>query len=272
MAYHDIEVSECNRVGWITIARPARMNALRMGTGDREIVAALDGFAGRDDIRAVVITGAGERAFCTGWDMEEIGETSLTDLEAMVRRNTGLFDAVWRHRLPVIAAINGHAVATGAALAMSCDLVVASQSARLAEPEVRHGALSPFLILPFLTHARAVHEFYLFGDPLDAEAMLRLGLVNRVVPAEALRATAQALAERLAHVPREALELKKRSLKAAYDLMGLRDATERHALADTIMIGADLPWKRTLFEALREGGMRAFLEARDGPMRSGPAA
>jgi enoyl-CoA hydratase/carnithine racemase len=270
MAYQDIEVAEDGPVGWITIRREARLNALRMTVTDREIVAALAGFAARREIRAIVITGAGERAFCTGWDMEEIGETSLTDLEEMVRQNTQLFDAVWRQRQPVIAAVNGHAVATGAALAMSCDLVIAADSARLAEPEIRHGALSPFLILPFLTHARAVHEFYLTGDALDADAMLRLGLVNRIVPAADLRAAAQAMAERLALVPREALELKKRSLKAAYDAMGLRAATERHALSDTLMIGADLPWQRALMDAMREGGMRAFLQARDGPFRGKP--
>ncbi|MDF2373879.1 MAG: enoyl-CoA hydratase/isomerase family protein [Rhizobiaceae bacterium] len=267
MKMTDIEVSEKGTTGWITIRREDRLNALRMTVSDREIVTALRDFSDRSDIRAIVITGAGERAFCTGWDMEDIGESNLTDLENMVRRNSELFDAVWRQRQPVIAAVNGHAVATGAALAMACDLVIASDTARLAEPEIRHGALSPFLILPFLTHARAVHEFYLTGDAIDADEMLRLGLVNRVVPQADLLAEAQAMAERLALVPREALELKKRSLKAAYDAMGLRSATERHTLADTIMIGADLPWKRALDTAMREGGMRAFLDARDGPFK-----
>jgi enoyl-CoA hydratase/carnithine racemase len=267
MKMHDIEVSEVGPVGWITIRREDRLNALRMTITDREIVAALSDFSDRKDIRAIVITGAGECAFCTGWDMEDIGETNLTDLETMVRRNTELFDAVWRQRQPVIAAINGHAVATGAALAMACDLVIASDTARLSEPEIRHGALSPFLILPFLTHARAVHEFYLTGDAIDANEMLRLGLVNRVVSLAELHNRAQALAERLALVPQEAMVLKKRSLKAAYDAMGLRAATERHALADTIMIGADLPWKRALDTAMQDGGMRAFLDARDGPFK-----
>lgn len=267
MKFEDIQVHEVGPVGWITIRREARLNALRMTVTDREIVAALDAFAARPEVRAIVLTGGGEKAFCTGWDMEEIGETSLTDLEDMVRRNGELFDRVWRQRQPVIAAVNGHAVATGAALAMACDLVVASDTAKLAEPEIRHGALSPFLILPFLTHAKAVHEFYFTGDAIDADEMLRLGLVNRVVPLADLVPAAQALAERLALVPREALELKKRSLKAAYDFMGLRAATERHALADTLMIGADLPWQRALHEKMAQGGMRAFLDARDGPFR-----
>lgn len=267
MEFQDIKVSEGGPVGWITICREERLNALRMTVTDREIVSALEAFGGRRDIRAIVLTGAGERAFCTGWDMGEIDPMSLTDLEELVRTNTGLFETVWRQRQPVIAAINGYAVATGAALAMACDLVVAAENAKLAEPEIRHGALSPFLVMPFLTHAKVVHEFYYYGDPIAADDMLRLGLANRVVPQSDLMATAQALGERLSLVPREALELKKRSLKAAYDSMGLRAATERHALSDTLMIGADLPWQRALQKALNDGGMRAFLEARDGPFQ-----
>ncbi len=267
MDFQDIEVSEDGAVGWITIRREERLNALRMTITDREIVSALEAFGERRDIRAIVLTGVGDRAFCTGWDMEEIDKMSLTDLEELVRNNTRLFETVWRQRQPVIAAVNGYAVATGAALAMACDLVVAAENAKLAEPEIRHGALSPFLVMPFLTHAKVVHEFYYLGDAIDANDMLRLGLANRVVPQLEMVAAAQALGERLSFVPREALELKKRSLKAAYDSMGLRATTERHALSDTLMIGADLPWQKALQKALQEGGMRAFLDARDRPFR-----
>jgi enoyl-CoA hydratase/carnithine racemase len=270
MTESDIITRREGPVGWITIDRPERMNALLMSVTDRQIVAALHQFEAEPDIRAIVITGSGDRAFCTGWDMEGIEATDLAGLEALVRRNLELFTTVRCQRQPVIAAINGHAVATGAALAMTCDLVVASQTARLAEPEIRHGALSPFLIMPWLTHSKAVNEFYLLGDPIDAAEMHRLGLANRVVPPEALVATAQRLAERLALVPREPLEMKKRSLRAAQDLMGLAAGTERHALADTLMIGADLPHSRRLQDLLVEQGMRAFLEARDGPFRAQP--
>lgn len=263
----DIETRIDNHIGWIVINRPDRLNALRMTKTDVEMREALRGFADDEAVRAVVIRGAGERAFCTGWDMEEIGDTSLTELEKLVRRNVGLFKDVWNQRQPVIAAVNGHAVATGAALAMACDLVVVAEHAKLAEPEIRHGALSPFLIMPFLTGARAVHEFYYLGDPLDADAMLRHGLANKVVPANELDSAAQKIGERLALVPRDALEMKKRSLRAAYDLMGLTNAVDRHALADTLMIGADLPEQRRLMDILEQEGMKAFIEARDGPFK-----
>lgn len=121
--------------------------------------------------------------------------------------------------------------------------------------------------MPYLMGARAVHEFYYLGDPLDAEEMLRLGLANRCVPLAGLDAAAQAFGERLGKVPPEALMMKKRSLRAAYDLMGMAEAVDRHALADTLMIGADLPEQRRLFGILEREGMKAFLEARDGPFR-----
>ena len=79
---------------------------------------------------------------------------------------------------------------------MAADLTIVSETARLAEPEIRHGALSPFLILPFLTHAKAVHEFYYTGDALDAQAMYRLGLANAVVPPEDLADEAMRAATR----------------------------------------------------------------------------
>lgn len=268
VTYSDIELSENGPVAWITIDRETRHNALRMTVTDREIVDALRRLETRNDIRAIVVTGRGRKAFCTGWDMEGIEDMALCDLERVVRQNMELFSTVWSQRQPVIAAVNGHAVASGATLAMACDMVVAADNARLAEPEIRHGALSPFLIMPFLTHAKAVHEFYYLGEAIDAQEMLRLGLANRVVPHEDLAATAQTMGERLAHIPREALDLKKRSLRAAYDLMGLRAATERHALADSIILGAGLEGPRKLQDILRDHGMRAFLEARDGPFRT----
>lgn len=266
--FTDIKTRIDNGVGWIVINRPDRLNALRMTRTDREMREALQHFAEDESVRAVVLRGEGERAFCTGWDMEEIEDSSLTELEQLVRQNVRLFKDVWHQRQPVIAAVNGHAIAAGASLAMACDIVIAADHAKLAEPEIRHGALSPFLILPFLTGARAVHDFYYLGDPLDAQAMLRLGLANRIVPMDDLDAAAQSYGERLALVPREALEMKKRSLRAAYDLMGLTGAVDRHALADTLMIGANLPEQQRLFDILQSQGMKAFLEARDGPFRA----
>ena len=272
MDYRDITVERHaldrgGAVGRIVIDRPEQLNALRMTVTDRELIHALDVFEADDDVRAVILTGAGDRAFSTGWDLSLIEDSSIPALEGLIRANTELFLKVWHLRQPAIAAVNGHAVGTGAAIAMAADLTIVSETARLAEPEIRHGALSPFLILPFLTHAKAVHEFYYTGDPLDAQAMYRLGLANAVVAPEALADEAMRAAARLALVPPWALQMKKRSLRAAYDAMGFSTAIRQHALADTLVIGGDFPEQRALLEILEKEGMRAFLQARDGPFR-----
>lgn len=265
--FDDVLVDIQGPVARITINRPDRLNALRMTITDREIIRALDLLAAADAVRVIVLTGSGERAFCTGWDMEEIEDTPLDRLEALVRANLELFFKVWHQRQPVIAALNGYAVGTGSGLALACDLAIAADHARLGEPEIRHGALSPFLMLPFLTHSRAAHEIYYTGDLIGAAELYRLGIVNRVVPGHELPAAARKFAERLAKVPPHALQMKKRSLRLAYDLMGASAAIRQHALADTLVIGANTPDQKRLLDILAKEGMRAFLEARDGPFR-----
>jgi enoyl-CoA hydratase/carnithine racemase len=265
--FEDIVVETRGAVAEVRINRPDRLNALRMTVTDREIVRAFAALAADESIRAIVLTGAGERAFCTGWDMEAIEEVPLDKLEALVRTNLELFFAIWHQRQPVIAALNGYAVGTGSGMALACDLAIAAEHARLGEPEIRHGALSPFLMLPFLTHSRAAHEIYYTGDLVPAAELHRLGIVNRVVPAAELAGAAWALAERLAKVPPYALQMKKRSLRLAYDLMGASAAIRQHALADTLVIGANTPEQKRLLDILAKEGMRAFLEARDGPFK-----
>jgi enoyl-CoA hydratase/carnithine racemase len=266
--FEDVIVEIRGPVAEIQINRPDRLNALRMTITDREIIRAFDLLAADDAVRAIILTGVGERAFCTGWDMEEIDDAPLDRLEALVRSNLELFFKIWHQRQPVIAALNGYAVGTGSGMALACDLAIAAEHARLGEPEIRHGALSPFLMLPFLTHSRAVHEIYYTGDLVGAADMLRLGIVNRVVPAKELMASALTLAERLAKVPPYALQMKKRSLRLAYDLMGATSAIRQHALADTLVIGANTSDQKRLIDILAKEGMRAFLEARDGPFRT----
>ena len=267
MATEELIVERRGAVARLAINRPERLNALRMGVTDRAILEALAEFGQNDDIKVVILTGAGEKAFCTGWDLEAIDETSMADLEAMIRSNLELFFGVWNANLPVVAAINGYAIGTGSALALSCDLAFAADHARLGEPEIRHGALSPFLALPFFTHAKAVHEIYYTGDLVDAGELHRLGLVNRVVPGAELEETSWRYGERLAKVPAFSLQMTKRSLRAAYDAMGFTSVMRQHGLADTLVIGSDFPEQRALIDILAKQGMRAFLEARDGPFK-----
>ncbi len=265
MTYDDLIVEHRDTVARVAINRPEHLNAMLMGRTDRSLIQAIHDLEADGTTKVVILTGAGTRAFSTGWDLTAIEEGSLADLEHLIRSNLELFFAVWNSSLPIVAAINGYAIGAGSALALACDLAVAADHARLGEPEIRHGALSPFLMLPFLTHSRAVHEIYYTGDLIDADRMERLGLVNRVVPTEELDDVAWRYAQRLALVPSYSLQMTKRSLRAAYDAMGFTTTVRQHGLADTLVIGADFPEQHELMETLATQGMRAFLDARDGP-------
>lgn len=265
--YQDIRLERHGSILRLIINRPDRLNALRLPASRDELIGALDEAERDASVRVVILTGEGSKAFCTGWDMESIDDFNLAQLEAILRGNLALFFKIWSLRQPVIAAINGYALAAGAALALTCDLAVAADHAKLGEPEIRHYALSPMPIMPFLTHSKFLHEYYYMGDMIDVETMLRLGLVNRVVSGDALEAESMKLAERIAKVPAYPLEMTKRSLRHIYDMMGFSSAMRQHALSDALVLGADLPEQRRLMDVLVQQGMRAFLEARDGPFR-----
>lgn len=263
----ELLIEQRDSVARIAINRPDRLNSLRMGKTDRAILNVIRKLEADPSVKVLILTGVGDKAFCTGWDLEDIGDTSLDELEALIRSNLELFFGVWHANLPIVAAINGYAIGTGSALALACDLGLAAEHARLGEPEIRHGALSPFLIMPFLTHSKAVHEIYYTGDLVGADDLMRLGLINRVVAANELEDLSWRYAARLAQVPAYSLQMTKRSLRAAYDAMGFTTTMRQHGLADTLVIGADTPEQKALIDILVEKGMRAFLDARDGPFR-----
>jgi enoyl-CoA hydratase/carnithine racemase len=184
-----------NGVAWLTINRPEARNALSKAVRD----GLFDGvrrFNGDDAARVLVLTGAGDRAFCAGGDLKEMADTALEipppDFLPQFGRNIEVDK-------PTIAAVNGVAYAGGFLLAQNCDLCVAATSAKFAVTEVKVGRGSPWAApLPLLVGPRVALEILLTGDPLSAERAREAGLVNRVVPDDSLRAEVQALAERIA--------------------------------------------------------------------------
>ncbi len=184
-----------NGVAWLTIERPERRNAL-----SADVRAGLwDGtrrFNADDSARVLVLTGSGDRAFCAGGDLGEMAETSLTvpppDFLPQFGRNIDV-------PKPTIAAVNGAAYADGFLLTQCCDLCVAADTASFAVTEVKVGRGSPWAApLSWLVPPRVALQIVLTGDPVPARRAFEIGLVNEVVPAAELRATAQAVAERIA--------------------------------------------------------------------------
>ena len=184
-----------NRVAWVTIDRPEARNALsaevRAGLWD-----AVHRFNADDDAAVLVLTGAGDKAFCAGGDLREMADTAMTTVPVDFLPQFGRNVAVDK---PTIAAVNGVAYAGGFLLVMNCDLVVAAEHARFAVTEAKVGRGMPWAApLPLLVPPRVAMQLLLTGDPIDARRAHEVGLVNEVVPLAELRATTQALAERIA--------------------------------------------------------------------------
>lgn len=212
-----------NAVSWITLNRPEAMNALT--SDQREHLIRLLSEASADHaVRAVVITATG-RGFCAGADLRgsatDGGERVPGDVARVIRLGAQrLIAAVLDCEKPVIAAVNGTAAGIGAHLALACDLVLAAEEARFIEVFVRRGLVPDgggAYLLPRLIGPQRAKELMFFGDALSAAEAERLGLVNRVVPAQDLEKTARAWAERLAAGPTRALASTKHLVNTSLD-------------------------------------------------------
>jgi enoyl-CoA hydratase/carnithine racemase len=262
-----ILVDRRGAVARVCLNRPERLNAISVPEMRDALALALDAIDVDRSIHAVIVTGAGERAFSTGWDLSTLGDPAADydaeTLSGILHENTAALMRVWHLRQPVIAAIGGYALGAGACLALLCDLAIASNTAQLGEPEIRHWALPPVLVMPYLAPSKIAHLHAYTGEMIGADELLRLGLVNAVVPAAELESAAWALGERIARVPPVAVQSAKRSLKHAYERMGQIDVQAHHQRLDAALLRADIPEKNRLMEILKTQGLAAFLKARD---------
>lgn len=197
MGYETILADVQDRLGTITINRPEVRNALSK-TVLREIRHALEDFAARDDVGAVVFTGAGDKAFIAGADITQLVDYSFLDgLAADMQR---LYDYIEDYEKPTIAAINGFALGGGNELAMACDIRIAAETARFGLPETNLGVLPGAGGTQRLTRlvgkGRAV-ELILTGRIFEAGEALRIGLVTDVVPLAELMPAVRATAEKI---------------------------------------------------------------------------
>jgi enoyl-CoA hydratase len=229
-------------VATVTMNRPEVANALNTELID-EIDAALDLADADDDVRVLILTGAGKH-FSSGHDLKAlVVDGGADEWVAMRETPEGLF----RHekvmyydrslklrdfRKPTIAAVRGSCVAAGLMLACMCDLIVASDDARFSNPVLKMtGAGVELLVEPWELGIRKAKEFLWTGDTLDAQEAWRLGLVNRVVPSAELMDRTRALAEQVALVPPVTAQVVKDTINHTADLMGQRDAWRYHFMA-----------------------------------------
>jgi len=197
MPFENLVVHDEGGVRWLTVNRPTKLNALNASV-IAELGQAMADVTAEASVRAVVLTGAGEKAFVAGADIAEFVGMSAGQAQALSRRGQSLCDAIAALPKVVIAAVNGFALGGGCELAMACHLRVASSNARFGQPEVKLGLIPGYggtQRLPRLVGRGRALELLLTGGTIDAATALGWGLVNRVVEPGELHGAAQRLAE-----------------------------------------------------------------------------
>ncbi|HWD50900.1 MAG TPA: enoyl-CoA hydratase [Acidimicrobiales bacterium] len=242
MGYEVIRYEVDGAVATITMNRPEVANAQDTQLLD-EMDAAFDEADADDDVRVVILAGAGKH-FSSGHDLKAIvGDTAPDQWRRMRETPEGkmrhekvmYFDRckkIHDFRKPTIASVQGSCIAAGLMLACMCDLIVAADDARFSNPVLRMtGAGVELLVEPWELGIRKAKEFLWTGDTLDAQEAWRLGLVNQVVPAADLAERSQALAERIARVPPATAQVVKDTINQTADLMGQSASWKYHFMA-----------------------------------------
>lgn len=250
--YETIRLERDGAVAVLTVDRQEKRNALS-STVRAEIIAALDALRDDEGVRVLVITGAGEKAFVAGADIGEFARrTPLEQRAAMAGRT--VFGEIGAYPKPVIAMINGFCLGGGCELALACDLRVASDTAKLGQPEVNLGIIpggGGTQRLPRIVGTGQAMRLVLSGDIVDAAEALRIGLVDLVHPAAELREKTLELARRIAEKSPVALRMAKSAIRAAAEMpLSAGDAYETE-LFITAFASDD-----------RREGVAAFMEKR----------
>ena len=251
MPYENILLESADRIAVLTVNRPEKRNALNEQTRI-EIIRALEELK-RSDVRVLVITGAGDKAFIAGADIAEFeGRTPLDQREAMKERR--FYESFEEFPKPIIAMINGFCLGGGLELAMACDIRIAADSAKLGQPEINLGIIpggGGTQRLTRLVGEGKAMELILTGDAIDGVEAKNLGLVNDAVSSADLRARVMTLAAKLAEKSPVALHMAKDAVKSAAR-MNLREGLERETELFCM----------TFTSEDKAEGVRAFLEKR----------
>jgi len=219
MAYEAIQVSKENEVATITLNRPP-MNPLN-GQIFKELTQAADELESDPTVRAIVITGAGDKAFAAGADVTEMAALTPVEVYSFCQVSRAAFERIEGLSKPIIAAISGLALGGGCELALCCDFRLAADNAKFGQPEISLGIIpgaGGTQRLPRLIGAAKAKELILLGNIIDASAALGLGLVNNVVPADSLLEEAQKLAKKLASKPAVAVAMAKSAINTGLNM------------------------------------------------------
>lgn len=266
MSYETIlfEKDPTDKFVTITLNRPDKLNSMNK-TVIRELDRAIAESAADPDINAVLLTGAG-RAFSAGYDLGAADfDVDVDFWRGDMSENAEALLNIWRAPIPVVAAVNGYALAGALELVMCCDLAIAADNAKFGEPEVRHNSGPPSLMMPWLLASRDTRWLMFTGDMVDAQEALRMHLVNKVVPADQLMAEATKLARKLARMPVPALKFTKASLNNQQMTAGLLASFQYNveAIASLHVTKSGREW----MQKLGKMSLKEYLEFRDAPFK-----
>lgn len=256
--YKTLIYEKKNNIGVLTINRPDKLNALSNELIE-ELDKLLDEVEGDEELRVLVMTGAGEKAFVAGADIQELVDRDALVGRKVSRKRQTVFSRIENLPIPVIAAVNGYALGGGLELALACSIRLCSERAQFGAPEVKLGIIpgdGGTQRLPRLVGLGRAMEMVLTGDFIDAQEAHRIGLANRVVPHDGLMDEAMELAQKIAKRPPLAVRYAKEAVNRSQEgdsVAGYALESYLHALSCTTQD--------------KKEGVAAFLEKRKGAFK-----
>ncbi|HYX52847.1 MAG TPA: enoyl-CoA hydratase-related protein [Candidatus Limnocylindrales bacterium] len=253
MALENVKFEKKTKIAYVTIDRPKVLNALNMATME-ELEQVFTELAADADTRVVILTGGGEKAFVAGADINELSKNNPVEAKAYTHRGQAVLDLIENLGKPVIACINGFALGGGCEIAMACTMRLASENAKLGQPEVKLGIIPGYggtQRLPRLVGKGLAMQMVLTGDMISAQEAHRIGLVNEVVPADKLIPRAEEIAGKIIGMAPLAIQYCMEAVNQGMN-MSLQDGLFLEATLFSICCATDD----------KNEGTRAFLEKR----------
>ena len=267
MAFQCLTYERKDRICYLTLNRPEKLNAMNAQMMS-ELREALETIEADPEIRVVILTGAG-RAFSAGFDLEresggmEPENTQPDDWRTHIKSHIDTFLMVWNLSKPVIAAVNGYALAGACELVQVCDIKIASDRAILGEPEIRAGVGPPFLITPFSVGLAKSKELLLTGDTIDAHEAERMGMVGSVVPHDELMQACERTARKIINLSQVGVKMTKIAVNRALENMGFLTTLQHNLELMTHFDASSDPEQEEFNTIRRDHGLRAALDWRD---------
>lgn len=266
MSYETIVYEVKDQVGYIILNRPQVLNAINRQM-KLDMADAFNQAEADAHVHVVVIRGAGN-SFSAGVDLTEAAldpwENSPEGWRWHLNGMLAMCWRVWSFPKPIITAVKGHALGGACDLALSGDITLVADDAKIGEPEVRQVSGPPTLMMPWVVGIKHAKELLLFGDTIDAEEAFRIGIANRIIGKARFEEEVHNYAARLAKVPENSLVLNKRTINKTYELMGLKDALDfNHEVMISIALSKKPEEFKNSAQLIKEEGLKAFLAKRD---------